>query len=342
MKKILSLLLAICVLLGLAACGKPADGTASGDANAHTSSTAEPEVEPMNNILSVAQLQLTDGTGGMSYVVTLKDEGFIIIDGGIGNKYYSKHSATLFDYIFSRTPKGQKPVILGWFATHFHNDHVENTAEFLIEYADKLDVRGFYINSAGKNNYDDRQTAMEELVSEAMNCYPDVEPHYLKRGEKIEFPHCTVDVLMTSANLGSDKATDPNSVSAIFKMNFDTGKSFLVTGDTTLKRVIALFDEKSEYYLPLEDLNCDIYQVPHHGRPLGTQPEAAQLKKCLEKLDIKIAFFPVPRSQMQSVEYYTSNLWADYYYLINKSGAEIFHHTQTVTVNMEDLTCTFY
>ena len=247
MKKILSLLLAICVLLGLAACGKPADGTASGDANAHTSSTAEPEVEPMNNILSVAQLQLTDGTGGMSYVVTLKDEGFIIIDGGIGNKYYSKHSATLFDYIFSRTPKGQKPVILGWFATHFHNDHVENTAEFLIEYADKLDVRGFYINSAGKNNYDDRQTAMEELVSEAMNCYPDVEPHYLKRGEKIEFPHCTVDVLMTSANLGSDKATDPNSVSAIFKMNFDTGKSFLVTGDTTLKRVIALFDEKSEY-----------------------------------------------------------------------------------------------
>ena len=132
MKKLLSLSLAICMLFCLAACG----GNKTDDSSSNSSSDVT-EAAPLNNPLTVAQLELTDGTGGMSYVVTLKDEGFIIIDGGMGNNYYSKHSSTLFDYLFSRTPNGQKPVILGWFVTHFHNDHVENTSEFLIEYADK-------------------------------------------------------------------------------------------------------------------------------------------------------------------------------------------------------------
>lgn len=336
-KRILSLVLALCLVVSLAACGGKDNN--SDDVSSGTEST---EPEKMNNPLTVAQLELTDGTGGMSYVVTLKDEGFIIIDGGMGNNYYSKHSSTLFDYLFARTPKDQKPVILGWFVTHFHNDHVENVAQFLKEYADRLDVRGFYINSPGKSDYVDRQTEMEELVNAAMDAHPNADKHYLKKDEKLEFPHCVVDVLATSSNLATDRSTDPNSISAIFKMNFDTGKSFLVTGDTVLNRVNQLFDEESPIYRPLEELKCDIYQVPHHGRPLGSESDAAKLKANCEKLGVSIVFFPVPQSQMQTVEYYTEKKWADNYYLINKAGADVFHHTQTVTVNMEDLSYTLY
>ena len=120
MKKFLALFLVVCMMFCFAACnGNKADESSS---NVNSDVT---EAAQLNNPLTVAQLELTDGTGGMSYVVTLKDEGFIIIDGGMGNNYYSKHSSTLFDYIFSRTPKGQNPVILGWFVTHFHNDHVD-------------------------------------------------------------------------------------------------------------------------------------------------------------------------------------------------------------------------
>lgn len=337
MKKFLALFLVVCMMFCFAACnGNKADESSS---NVNSDVT---EAAQLNNPLTVAQLELTDGTGGMSYVVTLKDEGFIIIDGGMGNNYYSKHSSTLFDYIFSRTPKGQNPVILGWFVTHFHNDHVENVAEFLKEYADKLDVRGFYINSPGKNDYEERQTEMETLVQAAIDAHPNAIQHYLKKDEKIEFPHCVVDILATSSNLATNEATDPNAISAIFKMNFDTGKSFLVTGDTVLNRVNQLFDEKSPIYRPLEDLKCDIYQVPHHGRTLGTPGDASILKTNCEKLGVSIVFFPVPKKQMQTVEYYTEKMWADNYYLINNSGASVFHHTQTVTVNMEDLTYTFY
>ena len=337
MKRIIvSLILVICLLLCLSACGKE-NNNSDNSSSANLSSTGDSNVSEINNPLSVAQLELVHGAGGMSYVITLKNEGFIIIDGGMGNNYYNKHSNVLFNYLFSRTTKGEKPVILGWFFTHFHNDHVECAAEFLSEQADRLDVRAFYINSPGDNNYVDRQTAMETLLNTGMNAHPSAERHYLKTGEKIEFPHCTVDILLTSSNLNSKGQTKPNNISAVFKMNFDTGKSFLVTGDTDYDRLLQLFDKNSTVYRSPNELVCDIYQIPHHGRPLATTEEATKLATHYEQLNPQIVFFPVSQKNYSSDEYYNDKKWAANYYLINNSDAQCFHHSQTVTVNMEDL-----
>ena len=333
-KRILSLALVLLLALCLTACGS-AD-VSSTDSSADTSSV----VESMNNGLTVAQLELTQGTGGMSYVITLRDEGFIIVDGGMGNNYYSKHSNTLFNYLFSRTPSGEKPVILGWFLTHFHNDHVELASEFLIEQADRLDVRNFYINSAGNDN-STREIEMEDLVKRAVDAHPNANKHYLQTNEKIEFPHCTVDVLLTSKNLNTRGETGPNNLSAVFKMNFDTGKSFLVTGDTDHDRLLQLFDKSSPVYRPLEELKCDIYQLPHHGRSLASLAEAAKLKERYEQLNPGIVFIPVSEKNCLNDEFYNDKKWAENYYLIYKSGAQTFNYSQTVTVNLEDLSTEF-
>lgn len=343
MKKILiSLILVICLVLGISGCNSGSENidsstVPSGSSSVTSSESQQEEVEKVNNPLSVAQLELVPGTGGMSYVITLRNEGFIIIDGGQGNQFYSRHSNVLFKYLFDRTTKGEKPVILGWFFTHFHNDHVECAAEFLKEQADRLDVRAFYINSPGGDDYEDRQTAMEDLLESGMNAYPNAERHYLVTGEKIEFPHCTVDTLLTSSNLNSNEDTRPNNISAVFKMNFDTGKSFLVTGDTDHNRVLQLFDKSSSVYRPLEDLKCDIYQTPHHGRSLATAEEPLKLKTCYEQLNPQIVFIPISEKNLKADEFYNDSKWAENYYLINESGAEIYHHSQTATVNMEDL-----
>ena len=253
-KSIFSLFLVLLLIFSLTACG----GSDVSSTDSNVSSNSSDVVEVMNNDLTVAQLELTQGTGGMSYVITLRDEGFIIVDGGMGNNYYEKHSNTLFNYLFSRTPAGEKPVILGWFFTHFHNDHVELGSEFLIEQADRLDVRTFYINPAGDDN-STREFEMEDLVKRAVDAHPNADKHYIKTNEKIEFPHCTVDILLTSKNLNTKGDTGPNNLSAVFKMNFDTGKSFFVTGDTDHDRLLQLFDKDSPVYRPLEDLTCDIY-----------------------------------------------------------------------------------
>lgn len=341
MKRILiSLMLVLILVFGITACNseKTADQGASSDASSTVSTPSEPEVEPVDNILSVTQLPLQAGTGGMSYVITLKNEGFIIIDGGTGGNYYNINSQPLFNYLYQHTTKGEKPVILGWFITHFHSDHVQNTAEFLIEQGDRLDVRAFYINSPGKNNYEDRQTEMEALVDTAMAKFPNAEQHKLQKDEVIKFPHCDVDVLLTSAQLNASRSTKPNNISAVFQMRFDTGKTFFVTGDTDHNRLIQLFDEKSEYYRPLEDLKCDVYQAPHHGRSLATSSEAMKLRDLYKKMDIKVVLFPVDETNWGKEPFYNDKVWYENYYLINDSGAEVFHHGKAVTVNMEDLT----
>lgn len=286
------------------------------------------------NSLTVAQLEIVPGTGGMSYVINLRDEGFIIIDGGQGAKFYERHSEVLYNYLKEHTVK-EKPLILAWFFTHFHLDHVACAGEFLKEHTEDIEVKAFYINPAGDDD-STRDFAMEDLLESGMNAHPDAEKHYLITGEKIEFPHCTVDILLTTSNLNHNGETAPNNISAVFKMNFDTGKSFLVTGDSCHDRLLQLFDESSPVYRPIEDLRCDIYQTPHHGRSLATSSEALAIKSYYEQLNPSVVFFPIHKESYDTAEFYNDEKWAENYYLIH-SGAECFHHTQTVTVNMEDL-----
>lgn len=286
------------------------------------------------NSLTVAQLEIVPGTGGMSYVVNLRDEGFIIIDGGQGAQFYKSHSEVLFNYLKKHT-KREKPLILGWFFTHFHLDHVACAGEFLQEHIDDIDVKAFYINPAGDDDTT-RDFAMEELLESGMYAHSNAQKHYLKTGEKIEFPHCIVDMFLTADNLNKYKHTGPNNLSAVFKMNFDTGKSFFVTGDSCHDRLLQLFDEDSALYHPIEELVCDIYQTPHHGRSLATLEEAAAIKECYRLMNPSIVFFPIHKGSFDTDEFYNDEKWADNYYLIH-SGASCFHHTQTVTVNMENL-----
>ncbi|MBO7217490.1 MAG: MBL fold metallo-hydrolase [Clostridia bacterium] len=287
------------------------------------------------NSITVAQLEMVPGTGGMSYVITLRDEGFIIIDGGQGARFYDTHAKILYEYLIKRS-NGKKPLILGWFFTHFHLDHVACAGEFLKEHTEDITVKAFYINHPG---YDDktRDFEMEELLNSGMDMHPHAEKYYLKTGEKINFPYCVVDVLLTSENLNNNGETGPNNISSVFKVNFDSGKSFLVTGDSDHDRLLQLFDKNSQVYRPLEELKCDIYQVPHHGRSLATELDAINLKECYEQIMPKMVFFPIHKESYETCEFYLDKKWAENYYLIYESGAKCFHHTQTVTVDIADL-----
>ena len=123
-------------------------------------------------------------------------------------------------------------------------------------------------------------------------------------------------------------------------MHFDTGKSFLVTGDTDHDRLLQLFNKDSEVYRPLEDLKCDIYQAPHHGRSLGTSSDAMRLKTRYEQLMPTIAFFPVVQKNFETDEFYTDNKWPENYFLIN-SCEQVYHQSQTITINLEDLSFSY-
>ncbi len=285
------------------------------------------------NKLSIAQLYQVSWTGGMSYVITLRDDGFIIIDGGQGDRFYEAHSKVLYKYLTDRSG-GKKPKILGWFFTHFHLDHVVCASEFLIKHKDDIEVEGFYINPPA-NDDSNRDFAMEEVLDKGMDAHPDTKRVYLKIGDKFTFPHCTVDMLLTSTDLCRYGYTSPNHVSAVFRMAFDNGTSFLVTGDSDNDRMLRLMDENDPLYRPFEEIKSDIFQSPHHGRILGNHEEAARFAEALKMMAPKVAFFPICKESYETDEFYLSEDWADNYYLIH-SGANCFHHSETVTVNLDD------
>ena len=285
------------------------------------------------NKLSVGQLYMVPWTGGMSYVITLRDDGFIIIDGGQGGSYYNEHASILFDYLIKRT-NGKKPKILGWFFTHFHVDHVALPGEFLIEHKNDIEVEGFYINPPGDDD-STRDFAMEEVLKRGMDAHPDTKRYYLNTGDKFSFPHCTVDILLSAADLCRYGYTYPNNISAVFRIAFDNGTSFLVTADSDNDRLLRLIDEQDSLYRPFDEICSDIFQSPHHGRILGNHEESARFAEVLKRMNPKVAFFPVCRESYETDEFYSSECWADNFYLLH-SGAKCFHHSETVTVNMDD------
>ncbi len=287
------------------------------------------------NGLTVAQLYMVPWTGGMSYVITLRDEGFIIIDGGQGSSYYNDNAKVLYDYLIKRS-NGSRPKILGWFFTHFHLDHVACAGEFLQEHKDDIELQGFYINPAGDDDAT-RDFEMEELLEKGMDAHPDATRRYLKTGEKIDFPYCYVDILLTECDLTPEGYRGPNNISAVFMFRFENGRNFLVTGDSDIARMMRLFDEQDSLYRPLKELRFDIFQSAHHGRTLGTYEEARDFADCLKKLPKpSVCFFPIQKGSFETDTFYKDECWADNYYLLH-SGAKCFHHSETVTVNIEDM-----
>lgn len=287
------------------------------------------------NKLTVAQLRMVPGTGGMSYVIDLRGEGFIIIDGGQGSSFYRAHADVLYNYLTERSGN-EKPIILGWFFTHFHLDHVACAGEFLQEHKDDIIVKNFYINDAGDDDAT-RDFEMEALLQRGMDAHPDTQRHFLKTGEKICFPHCYADILLTNCDITPLGYTGPNNISAVFRIVFENGRSFFVTGDSDIARMMRLFDENDPLYRPLDELSFDIFQSAHHGRTLGTPEEAAAFADCLRQLPApSVCFFPIHKASFETDPLYIDEKWADNQYMIH-CGARCFHHTGTVIVDLDDM-----
>lgn len=80
---------------------------------------------------------------GNSFIFKLKNGHFLVSDGG-----FMCEAGYFLDYLETLVPKGEKPIIEGWFISHAHPDHsgVVRTLWLTPEYADRILVEGFYYN----------------------------------------------------------------------------------------------------------------------------------------------------------------------------------------------------
>lgn len=287
----------------------------------------------MRDIISVTLLKCS----GMCLVVTLKEKGFIIIDGGDSgqdDEYYKTNNEQLMKFLKLRS-NGNKPKIHGWFFTHFHYDHVSFAAKFLQNHTDDIDVMGFYVNSHGDVG-DERDLEMKECLTKAISAYPNAIVRYLKTGEEIKFPHCSVDILLSEADLSPMGRGNQNYISAAFNIIFDTGHTATVLGDCDEAKLLRLIDSEDELFCSDEKLKCDVLQCAHHGLPLGNEKHITESVKFYKKLNPSVCLFAQGDTRMANDERFRESKWAGNYYLLH-SGASIYSHSKTVTVNMIDL-----
>ena len=292
-----------------------------------------------NGRMTVAQIA-TNESGGMCYAIHLKDGSFIIIDGGQadidGADSYDDNSQALMDYIRSMSDDA-KPVISAWFITHFHLDHVDMATRFIEEQKENFDIKLFAYNSPGKyeNISEDERFANWE---NALGLYPNALRRVLKTGETYDFAGASVRVLMAEDFRYYKDPPSQNHISAAFMISFENGRKFAVLGDCDTERLHQLMITDSSVYQPLDNLKCDLLQVPHHGLPMGSKAFIDKNLELYKIMNPKICFFPVDEERYSTdAKFFDNPFYSDNYYLLTTRKEKCYHNSKTVVVDVSDL-----
>lgn len=217
---------------------------------------------------TLSMMQLTDN--GSSFLIQLKNGHFIMNDGGF---YWNM--ASLFNYMETLVPEGEKPVIEAWFISHSHDDHAGWTKRTNADDFERVYVEAVYYNSpsdrvATATDAQDRVKAILRGVKllrttegKAPNLYRP------QTGQRYYFCDVTVDVLLTqeqvplaeTCGLGypDEGPTDENVVSTWLMYTIE-GQKFLFNADTEIDQMVLANHIYGEDYF-----NVDIMSVPHHG-----------------------------------------------------------------------------
>ena len=287
------------------------------------------------NHTTVAQMKL-DGAG-MQYAIRLSDGKFILIDGGVD---HDADRARLYRYLCERA-EGERPVIAAWLFTHGHYDHVALAAHFMTEYRDAVTIERILYNiPAGDfNGYDAGGVdgEYEEKWFEAVKLHPNALLHEVKTGEIFSFSGATVEVITSAEDRYPDPPTNRNQTSAVFKLTFESGRSFLVLGDAMGERLVNLIDPAFPVFCPEEKLKSDILQVAHHGLACAAAEQYEAVRELYRRIAPSVAFWPTSAKRFYNDPWCQAEKHIYNRFLLSHAKERNFHLSQTVEVDTEDM-----
>ncbi len=284
---------------------------------------------------TVAQLKLCGA--GMCYAIRLSDGKFILVDGGVD---HDADRARLYHYMKARTESGI-PTVAAWLFTHGHYDHIALAAHFMTEYRDAVRIERILYNiPAGDfNGYDAGGVdgEYEEKWFEAVKFHPNALLHEVKTGEVFEVSGATVEVIISAYDRYPDPPTNRNQTSAIFKLTFENGRSFMVLGDAMSERLVYLLDPASPIYCPAERLRSDILQVAHHGLAVCAPEQYEGVRELYRRIAPTVCFWPTSARRFYNDPWCQAEKHIYNRFLLAHAKERNFHLSQTVEVNTEDM-----
>jgi hypothetical protein len=175
----------------------------------------------------------------------------------------------------SLVPKGEKPVVEGWFVSHNHIDHIGLFKEMVSKpgYLERILIDGIYLDVVSSNVATEAgDNAMADLIMSARNVAKKVKtstgeetPVYRPHaGQSYYFNDIRIDVLQTMIQVPSENYyhgwTGNYNEKSVWLMCHIDGQKFMHAGDAdfgAMKTVMSTYD--SEYF------KMDIMAVQHHG-----------------------------------------------------------------------------
>ena len=208
----------------------------------------------------------THDASGMSYVITLEDGRYVIIDGGYWHKANagaSRDANNLYNFLKSNNKrKDGKIVIAAWIFTHDHSDHHGAFSTFCdYGYSSKVELQYYISNFGDKSRYNQQPSGwlngnIPSMIKSKFNGSKNkIVPH---TGQKITFCNTTFEFMCTQESHTPNKMELVNDASLIIRMTAN-GVKTLFLADTEAQTTSLLINMYGS------TLKSDIMQLAHHG-----------------------------------------------------------------------------
>mgnify|MGYP002517220633 CR=1 FL=1 len=205
---------------------------------------------------------------GMLYVLRLRDNSVIIVDGG----EIEQATEDACDEIMCRlrdltnTKDGEKIRVAAWFCTHNHDDHMDVFLKLLKREKDVLVVERVFYNFASRTLFDYDNPCTDKMKRRIKEFAPNAKYLKLHTGQTVRFPDATFEVLSTHEDiLPHSTRSAPenvyrgmNETTTIVQITFDDC-SVIFLGDaeeSNGEALISLYGKNS--------LFCTYLQCAHH------------------------------------------------------------------------------
>ena len=214
---------------------------------------------------SVTQLELdysAQNGGGMSYIITLEDGSFIVIDGGTS-------TGTNIDHLHQKLQELNKrsgtPVIAAWYLTHVHQDHCNAFTAFAAKYGNQYKLEYAIHNIPSKTvadlSPDGPMSSYYETgkYTKAVKTFiGEVKVVRVHTGMKFNIHGAEFEVLYTWDDCFPNVLTTINDYSTVIRMTL-AGQTFLWTGDIQKQASSIIVSTWGDY------VKSDYLQLAHHG-----------------------------------------------------------------------------
>lgn len=216
---------------------------------------------------SVTQLKLdfANSGNGMSYIITLEDGSFIIIDGGSAGNSSCKNADWLHQKLQALNKREGTPVIAAWYLTHIHQDHCGAFADFATKYGSQYileyAIHNLPTKYIGDRDSDNLQSKFYEngKYAKAVNAFVgEAKTVRVHTGMKFNIHGAEFEVLYTWEDCFPTGIETQNDCSVVTKMTL-AGQTFFWTGDIQKQASDIIMENFGSY------VKSDYLQLAHHG-----------------------------------------------------------------------------